>query len=233
MNSIESREVLTPFDEADVATVLLVHEFAAYIRPLGHLHAAIENATEVVYSAKLVWQSAVRQFPSLASRRVHIAPQGQVRIPRTQSADDDIKELERIKNALRPDTAPPGTVVVIGAGWVQIRKGVDLFIAVAAAVLRAASATRFRFVWVGGGYDPVNDRDYSIYLAEQIEKSSLGDDFVILDEVSRLEPRVRRSGYFSSESPSRSVPECRRRCHAARNAARVLRGGVRSRRGAG
>ena len=51
VNSIESREVLTPFDQAGVATVLLVHEFA-YIRPLGDLHAAIEKATEVVYSAR-------------------------------------------------------------------------------------------------------------------------------------------------------------------------------------
>ena len=78
-------------------------------------------------------------------------------------------------------------MVVIGGGWVQIRKGVDLFIAVAAAVLRAASTTRFRFVWVGGGYDPVNDHAYSTYLAEQIEKSELDGNFVILDEVSRLD----------------------------------------------
>jgi glycosyltransferase involved in cell wall biosynthesis len=187
VNSIESREVLTPFDRADVATVLLVHEFAAYIRPLGDLRAAIENATEVVYSARLVWDSAVRQFPSLASRHVHIVPQGQVRIPRNESAAEEILELERIKKAVRPETTTPGTVVVIGAGWVQIRKGVDLFIAVAAAVLRAASNTRFRFVWVGSGYDPVNDQAYSTYLAEQIYKSDLDGDFVMLDEVSRLE----------------------------------------------
>ncbi len=186
VNSIESREVLTPFEQADVATVLLIHEFAAYVRPLGDLHAAITKATEVVCSAQVVWDSVVRQFPSLASRRVHIAPQGQVSIPTTQSAAD--AELQRITDALRPETALPGTVVVIGGGWVQIRKGVDLFIAVAAAVLRAASSTRFRFVWVGGGYDPINDRDYSTYLAEQIEKSGLDGDFVMLNEVSRLEP---------------------------------------------
>jgi glycosyltransferase involved in cell wall biosynthesis len=187
VNSVESRRVLTPFDQAGVATVLLVHEFAAYTRPLGDLHAAIEKATEVVYSARLVWDSAVRHFPSLASRRVHIAPQGQVRIPRTQPADEEIEELERIRKALRPESAPPGTVVVIGGGWVQMRKGVDLFIAVAAAVLRARSATPFRFVWVGGGYDPITDHAYSTYLAEQIEKSGLDGNLVMLDEVSRLE----------------------------------------------
>ena len=187
VNSIESREVLAPFNQAGVATVLLVHEFAAYTRPLDQLYAAIQTATEVVYSAQLVWDSTVHQFPSLASRRVHITPQGQVRIPRAEAAADEVSELERIKMALRPDTAPPGTVVVIGGGWVQIRKGVDLFIAVAAAVLRAASATRFRFVWVGGGYDPDNDHTYSTYLAEQIAKSELDGNFVILDEVSRLD----------------------------------------------
>ena len=76
VNSIESREALTPFDEADVATVLLVHEFAAYIRPLGHFHAAIEKATEVVYSAKLVWESAVRQFPSSGTTARAYRPTG-------------------------------------------------------------------------------------------------------------------------------------------------------------
>jgi glycosyltransferase involved in cell wall biosynthesis len=187
VNSIESRQVLPPFNQAGVATVLLVHEFAAYIRPLDDLYAAIQTATEVVYSAQLVWDSTVHEFPSLASRRVHITPQGRVRIPRTEAAADEVSELERIRIALRPDTAPPGTVVVMGGGWVQIRKGVDLFIAVAAAVLRAASATRFRFVWVGGGYDPDNDHAYSTYLAEQIEKSQLDGNFVILDEVSRLD----------------------------------------------
>jgi SAM-dependent methyltransferase/glycosyltransferase involved in cell wall biosynthesis len=187
VNSIESREVLTAFEQADVATVLLVHEFAAYVRPLGHLHAAIEKATAVVYSAQLVWDSTVRQFPSLASRHVYIAPQGQVRIPRAPSAVDEFVELQRIDKAIRPETAPPGTVVVIGGGSVQIRKGVDVFVAVAATVLRAASATRFRFVWVGGGYDPINDSVYSTYLAEQIRNSALNGDFAILDEVSRLD----------------------------------------------
>ncbi len=104
VNSIESREVLTPFNQAGVATVLLVHEFAAYIRPLDHLYAAIQTATEVVYSAQLVWDSTVHQLPSLASRRVHITPQGQVRIPRTEAIADEASELERIKMALRPDT---------------------------------------------------------------------------------------------------------------------------------
>jgi glycosyltransferase involved in cell wall biosynthesis/SAM-dependent methyltransferase len=187
VNSIESRKVLTAFDEAGVATVLLVHEFAAYTRPLDDLRAALEKATEVVYSARLVWDNAVRQFPSLASRRVHIAPQGQVRIPRNLSVDDDREELERIRKALCPESAPSETVLVMGGGWVQIRKGVDLFIAVAAAVLRAQSAKRFHFVWVGGGYDPITDQDYSAYLAEQIEKSGLDGHFAMLDEVSRLE----------------------------------------------
>ena len=130
-------------------------------------------------------------------------------------------------------TAPSGTVLVIGGGWVQIRKGVDLFIAVAAAVLRAQSATRFHFVWVGGGYDPITDHAYSTYLAEQIEKSELGRELRHAGRGLAPRPRVRRSGYFSSERPSRSVPERRHRRHAARDAARVLRGGVRGRRGAG
>jgi glycosyltransferase involved in cell wall biosynthesis len=77
---------------------------------------------------------------------------------------------------------------VIGAGSVQLRKGVDLFLAIAADVQRNHPNRRVYFVWVGHGYAPETDMGYSIYLKEQLQRSSLEDEFTFLGEVSDLEP---------------------------------------------
>jgi hypothetical protein len=72
---------------------------------------------------------------------------------------------------------------------VHLRKGVDLFLATAAAaVRRAGKGRKVRFVWIGHGYDPERDTSYSVYLAEQIARSDLADHFVLLDEVHDLDP---------------------------------------------
>src|SRR3954451_17798261 len=80
-------------------------------------------------------------------------------------------------------------VVVVGMGAVEIRKGVDLFIAIAADVRRIAPGSKIRFVWIGKGYDPEHDVGYSAYLAEQISRSGLEEDtLTFVNEVDDLDP---------------------------------------------
>ena len=59
----------------------------------------------------------------------------------------------------------------VGRRIIHIRKGVELFVACAAAVSAMKPKRPVRFIWIGGGYDPVNGIDYSTYLAEQIARS--------------------------------------------------------------
>jgi glycosyltransferase involved in cell wall biosynthesis len=80
-----------------------------------------------------------------------------------------------------------GAFVVLGAGTVTFRKGVDLFLAVAMAVCRAALAP-IHFVWIGRGYLPDEDMTYSIYLREQVERSGLTGHVTFVDELPDLEP---------------------------------------------
>ena len=51
-----------------------------------------------------------------------------------------------------------------------------------------APHVRFRFVWIGDGYDPVRDPKYSTYLASQIIRSDLTETVIILDAVEHLAP---------------------------------------------
>jgi len=107
----------------------------------------------------------------------------------TLPADDGDHSVEdaRITQALRPEEAQADTVVVLGAGSVQLRKGVDLFLECAARVLRASPTRPFRFVWVGKGYDPERDMDYSAYLADQVRRAGLQDHVSFVGETSSIE----------------------------------------------
>jgi hypothetical protein len=88
---------------------------------------------------------------------------------------------------IRPQEIAENSVVVIGIGTVQLRKGVDLFIECAARVVRAQSGNNCRFVWIGKGYDPDTDVGYSVYLADQIRRSGLQEHVFFVDETPALE----------------------------------------------
>lgn len=78
-------------------------------------------------------------------------------------------------------------MVVLGAGFVHLRKGVDLFIECAARVVHTSEGHRCRFVWIGKGYDPDNDVGYSVYLADQIRRAGLEEHVFFVNETTAIE----------------------------------------------
>ena len=85
-------------------------------------------------------------------------------------------------------------MVILGAGYVHLRKGVDLFIACAKRVSEMMPKRRFRFVWIGDGFDPEHDVAYSVYLEDQVNRSNLGETLAILKAVADIE-----SAYLESD----------------------------------
>ena len=63
----------------------------------------------------------------------------------------------------------------------------DLFIACAKRVAEMAPAKKFRFVWIGEGMDTGPDEKYSLYLADQIQRSGLNGVAIIMKAVSDIE----------------------------------------------
>ena len=199
-NSIESHLLVPALAKLGVPSVALVHEFAAYTRPVARMRDVLDWATHVVYPATLVAQSSFDAFPAFAHRRgVHVLSQGLVELPRTQSetltAEDRRGRARDIASLMRPKDAAD-SFVVLGLGAVQLRKGVDLFLAAAANARRLAPELRFRFVFIGDGYDPVGDSSYSVYLAEQIIRSGLTGTVVMLDAVEDLDPAYDNADAF-------------------------------------
>ena len=90
--------------------------------------------------------------------------------------------------------------IVLGAGLFSLRKGVDLFVSVAASARRLAPDVRFKFIWVGDGYKPDEDAAYSVYIHEQIKKSDLQDVVFIHETVVDFEPAYRAANVFLMSS---------------------------------
>jgi glycosyltransferase involved in cell wall biosynthesis len=187
-NSIETNIMVPALAAYGVPSVALVHEFAAYTRPIAKMRNVYDWATHVVFPSQIVAQSSYDAFLGLEKRPgLHIMAQGPNDPP---PASAGIVVADNAGDELLESMCPKGdekAFVVLGAGAVQTRKGVDLFVSAAAAAKRLRPDIRFRFVWIGHGYDPEHDTNYSVYLAYQIAHSGLDDSLVMLNPVANLE----------------------------------------------
>jgi glycosyltransferase involved in cell wall biosynthesis len=205
VNSIVSGVIVPSLASAFVPVVLLMHEFASYTQPKPMMHQALDSATEIVFSAGIVAQSAQEEHPTLHRRAVHILPQGRCDLPPAPRKDVASTEPGDLRQTFRP----PGSekaLVVLGCGFVHIRKGVDLFLSCAAAVAALRPKRAVRFVWIGQGYDPEKDVTYSCYLADQIARSGLEGTVAIIDAVPDLEPAYAMADFFFLSSRLDPLP---------------------------
>jgi glycosyltransferase involved in cell wall biosynthesis len=199
-NSIETKGMVPPLVARGVPTVALVHEFAAYTRPLVSMLEIYEWAQYVIFPAQLVAESSFEAFPHLSKRQgVRVLAQGRVDLPTRHNVDAAPRSGGGIEADLGHLVRPKGTedaFVVLGIGTVDLRKGVDQFLSTAAAVQRMQPELRCRFVWIGQQYDPEGPIGLSTFLAEQIKRSGLQDVVVILGPVDDLEPAYATANIF-------------------------------------
>jgi len=188
VNSIASREVLPIIANHYVPSLCLVHEFALNTyRPRNAVSDVVLWASRVVFSAEIVHQDNASQCEALRAHGSPILAQGKCVIPLPITSDNDEINTRKISKLLRPEPFPDTTVVIIGAGYVDIRKGVDIFLSCAARVLELKPRTAFRFVWVGDGFDPDTDLGYSVYLQDQINRAGLAKHFCFTGEIADIE----------------------------------------------
>ena len=166
-----------------IASVLLIHEFAAYIRPDEAFHHACTWATSVVFSSPITHAAMVQRHPVLEQVPVVVLPQGRCELPgpsnaahRSQLQLPEIPELRE----LHPGTWLQKCQLILGAGAVQPRKGVDFFVATAQRLQQLAPNRPLLFVWLGDGYDPEQDFTTSIWIEDQIQRSGLKQNLHIV-----------------------------------------------------
>lgn len=191
VNSIESRVVLPALSNHFVPAISLLHEFASYTRPRDAFRNAFFWSSEVIFSASMTMENAFDEYPDLRNSgdwSAHVHPQGRCLLPLGDLNWEQIQaERARVLQKILPNGSLDHSMVVLGAGYVHFRKGVDLFIECAARVVRTLEGCNVRFVWVGNGYDPDNDILYSVYLADQIRRAGLQGHVFFVDETPAIE----------------------------------------------
>ena len=119
---------------------------------------------------------------------------------RPQSRGAKRKDQPDVGEVMRSAAERRASSLSSAAAAVHIRKGVDLFLSIAAAARRLVPDVPFKFVWIGDGYDPDRDVAYSTYLREQINRSDLQDAVVFLEPVADIEPAYRAADVFLMSS---------------------------------
>ena len=212
VNSVVSAPCLEPIRSNGIATVALVHEFAAYIRPWQTFEDLGLWSSAVVCSTQLTWTSVLRRCPSLEHVPMTVLPQGRCSLP--QQPKGSLAHQNQ-----RPSPGPsegdawrfleglqPGELLVLGAGEVQPRKGVDLFIATANLIKQLCPGQPIRFAWMGSGYDPDKDLNVSVWLRDQIERSGLENQLQMLGHSEAYKTVVERCDLFVVSSRLDPLP---------------------------
>ena len=157
--------------------VLHVHEleFAVASSLPGHAEALIHVADHYIAVSGPVQRMLIEQFGT---------PPTAVDLITGFLPDDEAACNARLPAEARAELGlDPGTPMVLGCGTVEWRKGIDIFIATAAALARQPSAPPIRWYWVGGG-------DEVLRRGAQLEITKAGLDGVVTLVPEQADPSV-------------------------------------------
>ena len=200
VNSVVSAPVLEPLRSQGITCLCLVHEFVTYIKPLDVFSEIGIWSSRVVCSTPLTWNDVLRHCNHLADVPLTVLPQGRCRLPASPSKRSN-HDADHFLQRLSADA-----LLVLGAGAVQPRKGVDLFVAAAHQIRLQAPELPIVFAWIGSGYDPDHDFSVSVWLKDQIERSGLSNVLVMLEESPAYTALIERSDLFVVSSRLDPLP---------------------------
>lgn len=189
INSIVAHNVAPAAKKLNLPILFLIHEFSEYMRPSGTMAKVVLDSDNVIVPAQIIKESIYKEFEKFTNHdpnkatNIHIIPQGKLPyLPETYGKSDSIHKLYEKLDITSSDE----TKIIVASGWVQIRKGVDLFVSTAR-YIKQLYGNNCKFVWVGGGFNPDEDLSYSVYLEREIEFSGLGNDFIFLEHQQNLD----------------------------------------------
>ncbi len=189
VNSAVVSDVAVALHEEKVPLVALVHEYGDYMGIQALQILCVAN--KVVFPSESVKASVDRVSLKLSgilrTEGIAVRHQGRCIPPASKEENEKALSTEEILLKLGVSEEKEKPVIVLGCGWVQIRKGVECFID-AARICKKLLNKPIRFIWVGGGYKPDIDFSYSVWLRSQVFNSDLEDEVVFFDETPDLAP---------------------------------------------
>ncbi|MDO5675650.1 MAG: rhamnan synthesis F family protein [bacterium] len=186
INSIVSRVALLPIAKNFIPSISLIHEFASTTTPKNAIQESLLWSNETIFSAQIVLDDNIRHYKELKNFDIKIIPQGKCEsflTANTTHQDVDVQILEAIKSSKEN----VNTVSILGCGFVDIRKGVDIFLTCASTILKKDTKTHYTFIWAGGGFEPEKDLSYSSYIQDQIIRSGIENEVKFIGEISDID----------------------------------------------
>ena len=209
-NCIVSYSFIEPLrSHLGIPCICLVHEYASYVKPLSIFTEVSLWASRLVWPTRLTMNDMLRRCPHLEAVPMEVMPQGPCALPGANqdggSANTTLPTTETAaEQYLRH--LDKDTLLVLGAGAVEMRKGVDLFIETASRISKKAMGTKVKYAWIGSGYLPDYDFHLSVWLNDQIHRSGLGDELTILDQSPAYRELIKRCDIFIMSSRLDALP---------------------------
>lgn len=170
-STVVSGSVIPLLKELGFKTLSLIHELPDVIRHLNQEYNAetiAHDADKIVFAAEKVSKS-FGEFASVAAEKVLIRPQGLLRKNPYKN-----RKAEAHRKICEKHGLPLNTKIVLGIGYMQSRKGPDLFIEAAPHVLQKHPDTTF--IWIGDA-----DEETEIAMTKRVEELALQEQILFLD----------------------------------------------------
>ncbi|WP_319402162.1 glycoside hydrolase family 99-like domain-containing protein [uncultured Anaeromusa sp.] len=152
-NTVVTGDVLRVLSEAGMRTVSLIHELPGIIKSYQQENNAAyiaKYADKVVFPSEYVKKHFLSVVPELAAEKTCIRPQGLCKRNRYKES----KEIAR--RQLRQEmNLPSEAKILLGVGYADERKGIDLFVEVALQVATKDEAAHF--IWIGRWEDSMRE----------------------------------------------------------------------------
>lgn len=145
-NSVVSSILVKILKNNGIETISLIHELPTSIQTYNFTEAAklaAQYATRVVFPNQFVKDNFVEYFP-LSEEKSLIMPQG-IYKKRSRTLDKELAKTQLHKKLGLNDN----TVVLLGCGYGDLRKGLDLFFKLAQELVHKKQLRHMHFVWMG------------------------------------------------------------------------------------
>lgn len=186
LNSAMTSDVAVALFSEHVATVALIHEFTDYAA--SNILQMMIHANRIIFPAQIVKNSAdklaIKSFGMKLTSSV-VRHQGDCHI--LLGEYDKVYTKEEILSTIAISGNDIKPIIIMGCGFVQMRKGVELFIETAR-ICKKILNNPFRFIWVGDGYNPETDLHYSTWIKSQIILSELEHEVFFFNGNTDLTP---------------------------------------------
>lgn len=194
-NTTPAGRFVHPLKSTGFKVVSLVHELPNLLKSYGLEDAAkhiSEQSDHVIFPAESV-RRGFEEFSGKAKGSTELLPQGLF--------NSDILEVEGGDNGVRAELGlEPGTRIVLGVGYADLRKGIDRFVAAALSI--CSSHDDVAFVWIGS---PASETTH--WFQPEIDASGLGNRIQILNprKLARYYAAANAFYLASREDPFPSV----------------------------